>query len=92
MSSVEQTTATEVTASELDAEHRRQVFRWAASQAAVRFSETTWMAFSETAIRGKRVREVASHLGISEGAVYTARSRVMQCLQQYVQEYDDADV
>lgn len=81
-----------LTEEELSREHRRQVFRWAAARAAETFAESTWLAFWQTAVEGTPVRQVASQLGISVGAVYTARSRVMQFLKQKVQEYDDAEV
>lgn len=77
---------------ELSREHRRQVFRWAAAQAASAFAESTWQAFWLTAVDNRPVGQVAIQLGISKGAVYTARSRVMQFLKQRVQEYDDAEV
>ncbi len=82
----------ELSEEELAREHRRQVFRWAAGQAGRVFAESTWQAFWLTAVDGIPARQVASQLGISVGAVYTARSRVMQFLKQKVQEYDDAEV
>lgn len=89
--------ATEAVAAELEEgellrEHRRQVFRWAAAQASRKFSDSTWQAFWQTAVEGAPARVAAQQLGISVGAVYTARSRVMQFLKHKVQEYDDADV
>ena len=82
----------DVSAAEVTREHRRQVFRWAAKQAATEFTTTTWEAFWETSVNGRSVQEIAARLELSVGAVYTARSRVMQRLKQMVQEYDDADV
>lgn len=84
--------STDVSESELTLEHRRQVFRWAAAKAAATFAESTWQAFWQTAVEGKAVKHVAQELGISVGAVYTARSRVMQFVKQKVQEYNDAEV
>lgn len=82
----------ELTSDEFTLEHRRQVFRWAAAHAAKTFSESTWQAFWNTAVDGASVRAVANQLGISVGAVYTARSRVMQFLKRKVREYDDAEM
>lgn len=82
----------ELSEEELSREHRRQIFRWAATQAANAFADSTWHAFWLTAVEGTPVRQIAQQLGISAGAVYTARSRVMQFLKQKVQEYDDAEV
>ena len=82
----------EVSEQEITLETRRQIFRWAARHANRAFSATTWKAFWMTTIEAQSVRSVSSQLGISVGAVYTARSRVMQFLKQKVQEYDDADM
>lgn len=77
---------------EMNLEHRRQVFRWAATRAANEFSTTTWMAFWKTSVDAMSAVDAAEHLSISVGAVYTARSRVMQTLKKWVQEYDDGDL
>ena len=82
----------DVSEAELTREHRRQVFRWAAAQAATTFAESTWQAFWQTAVDQKSASDVAQELKISVGAVYTARSRVMQFLKHKVQEYNDAEV
>ena len=84
--------APDISEAELASEHRRQVFRRAAKLAAAEFTSTTWEAFWETAVLGKSTKEAARLTGISVGAVYTARSRVMQRLKQLVQEYDDAEM
>lgn len=77
---------------ELLLEHQRQVFRWAATNAATAFSSSTWLAFWRTAVEGDAPSVVAEQLGISIGAVYTARSRVMRFLQHKVKEYDDGEL
>ena len=82
----------EVSEQELSLEHRRQVFRWAAAKARDSFAQVTWLAFCKTAIDGEPVRDVSTELEISVGAVYTARSRVMQFLKNCVKEYDDAEL
>ena len=40
------------------------------------FQESTWQAFWQTAVEGKRAREVAAGLGMTIAAVYMAKSRV----------------
>lgn len=84
--------AVDVSEAELTLEHRRQVFRWAAAGAAETFAESTWQAFWQTAVEGKSAGQVAEEFEISVGAVYTARSRVMQFMKQRVQDYNDAEV
>ena len=72
---------------EIEAEHRRAVFRWAAKRVRVEFQEVTWQAFWRTTVDGRSVDDTAAALGTSAGAIYTARSRVMQRLKEVVQEY-----
>lgn len=73
---------------ELDQEHRREVFRWAAKQVRWEFEATTWLSFWMTTVEAKPISEVADELGKSVGAIYTARSRVMKRLQDKVRELD----
>ncbi len=76
---------------EIDHEHRREIFRWAARQVRWEFAEETWLAFWRTAVEAKAVQEVAAELGKTPGAVYIARSRVMRRLQERVQEVEHED-
>ena len=69
---------------EFDRQFERQLFRQAASRIEHQFTESTWQAFWMTAVDGKPVNEVVDALGISRGAVYIARSRVMSRLKQEV--------
>lgn len=64
-----------------DDEYRRRLFRWAAEQVQGEFRESTWKAFWLTGVEGREPRAVAEALGISVGAVYIARSRVMARLR-----------
>lgn len=71
-------------------EYRREVFRWAARQVRQEFQQATWDAFWLTAVEGQLVEAVAHELGKNPGAIYAARSRVMQRIQQKVTEYESA--
>jgi RNA polymerase sigma-70 factor (ECF subfamily) len=71
-----------------DHEYRRQVFHWAADRIRGGFRDATWKAFWLTAVEGDNVNSVASQLGISVGAVYKARSRVMARLRQTVERLE----
>lgn len=46
------------------------------------FEETSWKACWETTFGGRSVNDVAQELGISSGAVYIARCRVLRKLKQ----------
>lgn len=51
-----------------------------------RFSETTWKAFLRHAVDGESAATVAQELGMSEGAVYSAKCRVMKVLRDELGE------
>lgn len=69
-------------------EYRREVFRWAARQVRQEFQQATWDAFWLTAVEGRAVEVVAEELAKNPGAIYAARSRVIQRIQQKVIEYE----
>lgn len=66
-------------------EHQERLFRWAADKARGQFRESTWQAFWRTAVEGQDVRDVAGALGLSVGAVYVAKSRVLARIQALVE-------
>ncbi|MCA9027093.1 MAG: RNA polymerase sigma factor [Planctomycetaceae bacterium] len=68
-----------------DLAFQRQVFLWAADRIRPAFQEPTWQAFWQTAVVGESVAVVAEELDMSVGAVYIARTRVMQKLRTEVQ-------
>jgi len=72
-----------------DREYQRWMFDWACSQVRGGFEETTWQAFWRTAVDTQRGEEVAQALGISLGAVYIAKSRVLTRLKEKVREVSD---
>ena len=65
-----------------DLELRKQAFAWASAKVKGTFRETTWQAFWLTAIQQQSVAEAAKATGLTVGAVYVARSRVMARLRQ----------
>jgi RNA polymerase sigma-70 factor (ECF subfamily) len=69
-----------------ETEYRRRVFRWAADEVKGEFTAATWQAFWDTAVGGRSPKEVAEELGLSLGAVYIARSRVLARLRERVGE------
>lgn len=77
------------TADDFTLEYRRSVFRWAAERVQSDFRSSTWNAFYRTAVECEPVEQVARDLGISVGAIYVARSRVMARLQQEARRYEE---
>jgi RNA polymerase sigma factor (sigma-70 family) len=71
-----------------DAEYRRRLFLWAAEKVRPEFREPTWRAFWLTAVEGGEPAAVAEAVGISVGAVYIARSRVMARLRAVIEEVE----
>jgi RNA polymerase sigma-70 factor (ECF subfamily) len=67
-------------------EFKRQAFRWAADQVKHEFADSTWQAFWKTGVENRPVELVARELGLSAGAVYIARSRVLARLRQRVED------
>jgi RNA polymerase sigma-70 factor (ECF subfamily) len=70
-----------------DQDVEREAFARAAEKIRPSFSESTWQAFWQTAIEGKSGKDVAAALGMSVGAVYLAKSRVMVRLKEQVAEF-----
>jgi RNA polymerase sigma factor (sigma-70 family) len=72
----------------LEADQRRRLVDVAGRSIKDEFSNSTWQAFWRTAVQSRAVSEVAAELGISPGAVYIARSRVVARLRQRVREIE----
>lgn len=75
-----------------DLEWQRETLRWVAQQVRGEFESTTWTAFWDTAIEQLSAQEVAKRIGKSVGAVYIARSRVMQRIKQRIAELDEDSI
>ncbi len=73
---------------EFQRELEREAFRWAARRIRDEFTDSTWTAFWSTMVDGKASADVAKQLGKTVGAIYTARSRVMQRLKDELQKFD----
>lgn len=70
-------------------DYRQRLFDWAAEKARPEFQPATWDAFWRTAVESVSVKEVADQLGISIGAVYIARSRVIARLRELIESVAD---
>jgi RNA polymerase sigma factor (sigma-70 family) len=75
-----------------DEEYQRQLFGWAAERVRRRFEETTWRAFWQVGVEGRRPKDAAAALGMTLAAVYMAKSRVLAALKHEVRQLlgDDA--
>lgn len=75
-----------------EADYRQRLFDWAAEKARPEFQPATWDAFWRTAVASVSVKEVAGQLGISIGAVYIARSRVIARLRELIETVIDEPI
>jgi RNA polymerase sigma-70 factor (ECF subfamily) len=69
-------------------EYKRELFGRAAARVRGQFRESSWQAFWRTSVEGEGVVEAAQSLGLSVGAVYIARSRVMARLREEIQRLE----
>lgn len=81
--------ATSYEANYFDLECEKQIFHCAAEQIQEEFMPNTWEAFWRTAVNREAVDAVSAELGMSRGAIYIARSRVMARLKETVQNLCD---
>ncbi len=73
-------------------DYRQRLFDWATGKARPEFQPATWGAFWLTAVKSVAVKEVAGQLGISVGAVYIARSRVITRLRELIETVSDEPI
>jgi RNA polymerase sigma-70 factor (ECF subfamily) len=66
-------------------EYERCLFRWSAKRIAGEFRDSTWRAFWECAVQETPPKQAAEKLGLSLGAVYTAKSRVLKRLREEIE-------
>lgn len=71
-----------------EGEYRRRIFAWAAERVRGEFRPATWNAFWWTGVEGHDPRAAAKALGMSVGAVYIARSRVMARLKREIERFE----
>ena len=71
------------------AEYRSAVIHRALDLIRPDFSRPVWTAFTETALRERRPASVATELGMTVGAVYAAKSRVLARLREELGELLD---
>lgn len=68
-----------------DCEYQRQVLQWAALRVASRVTVATFSAFWRTVVDGEDVESVAKEMGMTAGALYVSRGRIMATLRREVE-------
>jgi RNA polymerase sigma-70 factor (ECF subfamily) len=74
-----------------DAEYERNLAALAMERVQGEVQTATWRAFWQTAVEGRSARDAGAALGMSAGAVYVARSRVLARLREEVQRLQEQD-
>jgi RNA polymerase sigma-70 factor (ECF subfamily) len=79
---------------EWDRAFEQRLLDWATGQIRSEFKESTWRAFVMTALEGASPQSAAAELGITIGAVYAARYRVLARLRETIRQarFDTVDV
>ena len=80
--------AGEPVTSQFDREVQRALFQRAAERVQTEVQPGTWQAFWETSVSGLPTDEVAAKLGMSVGAVWVARCRVVARMKAAVAEME----
>jgi RNA polymerase sigma-70 factor (ECF subfamily) len=70
-------------------EHDEYIVRRLLAMIQKDFEPATWSAFQAFALEGRTAAEVALALGVSEGSVWTAKSRVLNRLRLVAREWLD---
>jgi RNA polymerase sigma-70 factor (ECF subfamily) len=69
-----------------DQEYQQRLFVWAAEKVRGGFRPPTWESFWRTTVEGQDPRAVGEALGMSVGAVYIAKSRVLARIRELIQQ------
>ena len=72
-------------ADEWELEYQRKLAGIAMEQVKQEFQDNTWKAFWLTAVEGRAAAEASQQTGLSAGAVYVAKSRVLARLKEAVE-------
>ncbi len=83
--------ATEEEEAQWREEYQRQLFEIACERIRGEVEDSSWQAFWQTAAQGKSAQEVGQSLGMSVGAIYTAKSRVLTRIKATVAELSDEE-
>ena len=67
-------------------EYEHELMIWAAEQVRGEFRETSWKAFWATQVEGRATADVAAELGVSTGAIYASRGRILARIQAKIRD------
>jgi RNA polymerase sigma factor (sigma-70 family) len=77
---------------EWEADHQRALAAQAMERVKGEFQAATWNAFLQTAVEGLAPAQVSARVGLSVGAVYVAKSRVIARLRQEIERLQGDDL
>ncbi len=69
-------------------EYRRAMFHWAAEEVRPEVLDSTWRSFWMTAVEGQTPQQVADSLGLTVGAVYANKCRVVARVRDKLSHVD----
>ncbi len=69
-------------------EYDSYLFQWASQKVQSEIEPKTWQAFWMAAVDGKSANHIAEEIGISKGAVWIAKSRVIQRLKEAITHFE----
>jgi RNA polymerase sigma-70 factor (ECF subfamily) len=75
----------------IETELRRELYLRAAERVKVEFRPDSWQAFEMSVAGDLAIEQIAAELGKSVGAIYTARSRIMFRLREFISELGEHD-
>jgi RNA polymerase sigma factor (sigma-70 family) len=71
-------------ADEWNQDYERRLFQHAADRVRIHFQDSTWQAFWQTAVEGRKAGDVSAGLGLSVAAVHLAKGRVIGRIKQEI--------
>jgi len=72
-----------------EADYQRAMAAQAMEHVKSEFQAATWEAFVQTALEGRTPAQVAARVGLSVGAIYVAKSRVIARLRQEIERMQE---
>ena len=71
-----------------DDQYESQLFQWAAAKVQAEIDVKTWQAFWLAAVEGLPAKQISEEVGISQGAVWIAKSRVIRRLKDAIARFE----